>query len=216
MRYGLFLLTCLALFTSHAQSTEPVSESSYTFSLYKQTYALSTFFSIQSEETYRGVVKKSIFRLRTNYDLSDEHGWQATGVKRVISLGSLYPWATEIDIYDTQWSYLGMIDGQVASTAAARFSIYNANNDLVAIAYLDYSLSTYTIAYPESEAFPIAELHRRKDTSGLDWWEVTVYDRRPIDERVLRLFAAMASDLQPKIDKYYKCSLEGTAGPIFN
>lgn len=210
------VMTCGLLFTGMPATSDEIAllgnitgkaadSNPYHFSLYKQNYALSTFFSIQSDETYRGVVKKSTFRVRTNYDLSDEHGWQATGIKRVVSLGSVYPWATEVDVYDTQWMAMGMIDGQVVSTAAARFSIYNSNVDLVGIAYLDYSLNTYTIEYPENRTslLPIAELHRHKDAGGLDWWEVTVYDPNQIDERIMRIFAAMASDLQPQIDKYY-------------
>lgn len=209
--FHLILLTCLSIIGLQATADEVVSIPEkilepYHFNVYKQEYSLATFFSIQSDETYRGVVKKSVFRVRTNYDLSDQHGWQATGIKRVLSLGSLYPWATEVDIYDTQWLSVGMIDGQVASTAAARFSIYNANADLLGIAYLDYGLNTYTIEYPYQTVslLPIAELHRHKDAGGLDWWEVSVYDPQQIDERILRIFAVMASDLQPQIDAYYQ------------
>lgn len=175
----------------------------YHFSIYKRIYPLATFFSIQSDDTYRGIVKKSVFRLRTHYDLSNEHGWQATGIKRVLSLGSFFPWATEVDIYNTDWDFIGMIDGQVVSTAAARFSIYNEQFELAAVAYLDRTLGGFSIVYPDSEAFPLAEMNRIYAPDGVDGWTVTVYDPDAIDERIIRIFAAMVCDLQESIDDYY-------------
>lgn len=179
------------------------SQQGYHFSIYEKTYPLATYFTIESDDTYRGSVKKSFFRMRTNYDLSDAHGWQATGIKRILSLGAIYPWATEVDIYNTIGGSIGMIDGQVVSTAAARFSIYDQNETLVGIAFLDYSLNSYSIVYPDSEAFPIAELHRHHEVNGLDWWDVTVYDEAQIDQRIIRIFASMVCDIHPDIDAYY-------------
>jgi len=201
----LFLSALLWPTLNFADSYQPEG---YHFDIHQQIYPLATFFSIQSDDTYRGIVKKSVFRVRTNYDLSDQHGWQATGIKRVVSLGSLYPWATEVDIYDTTWQFLGMIDGQVVSTAAARFSLYNADGELVGIAYLDPSLDSYSIVYPYSEAFPIAALHRQRESNGEDWWKATIYDAHQIDERLMRIFAAMACDLQEEIDAYYSSNEE--------
>ena len=64
------------------------NETGYHFSLFEKQYPLATYFTIQSDDFYPGVVKKSIFRVRTNYDLSNADGWQATGIKRVLSLGN--------------------------------------------------------------------------------------------------------------------------------
>lgn len=199
--YVLSLIACLMVAAS-LFAEEPVSES-YHFSVHQTHYPLASYFNIQSDDTYRGVVKKSVFRVRTNYDLSNADGWQATGIKRVVSLGSVYPWATEVDIYDTRGEYLGMIDGQVVSTAAARFSIYNAAGNLCAIAFLDYSLNSYTLVYPDSEAYPIAECHRHLDLTWQDWWDVVVYDSAQIDDRIVRIFAAMICDIQEDIEYYY-------------
>lgn len=176
----------------------------YHLSIYEKTYPFATYFTIESQDTYRGSVKKSVFRLKTNYDLSNVNGWQATGIKRVLSLGSIYPWATEVDIYNTIGEYIGMIDGQTVSTAAARFSIYDLNNTLVGIAFLDYSLNSYSIVYPDSEAFPIAELHRHHEVDGLNWWDIIIYDDTQIDERIIRIFASMVCDIHPEIDLYYR------------
>jgi hypothetical protein len=186
---------------------EEAIPNSYHISIYPKTYILASYFTIQGDDTYRGIVKKSAFRIRTNYDLSNSDGWQATGIKRMLSLGSIFPWATEVDIYDTCWEPLGMIDGQVVSTAAARFSIYDSKGILCGVAFLDHSLNTYSIVYPNSEAFPIAECIRHRDAGGLDWWDVVVYDSQQIDDRVIRVFAAMICDIQGEIDNHYKQQL---------
>jgi hypothetical protein len=196
------LLSCFFAATASLQGADRPEES-YHFSIYPNDYALATYFTIQADDTYRGVVKKSAFRIRTNYDLSNGDGWQATGIKRAMSLGSIYPWATEVDIYNTRWEHVGMIDGQVVSTAAARFSLYDAEGNLKGIAFMDYSLNRYTIVYPDSEAFPIAECHRHRELIGQDWWDVVVYDNNQIDDRIIRIFAAMACDIQVDIDNYY-------------
>lgn len=179
------------------------NQTEYHFSIYEKVYPLATYFTIESDDTYRGSVKKSLLRIRTNYDLSNSDGWQATGIKRVLSLGSVYSWATEVDIYGTKGDYLGMIDGQVVSTAAARFSIYDLDGQLRGIAYLDHSLNSYSIVYPDSEAFPIAELHRHQELDGSTWWHATVYDGAQVDSRILRIFTAMICDIHPQICAYY-------------
>lgn len=202
LRLCIFSLAACLLASATLPAEERVPES-YHFSVHQTHYPLASYFNIQSDDTYRGVVKKSVFRVRTNYDLSNGDGWQATGIKRVVSLGSVYPWATEVDIYDTRGEYLGMIDGQVVSTAAARFSLYDAAGNLTAIAYLDHSLNSYSIVYPDSEAYPIAECHRHLDLTWQDWWDVVVYDSTQIDDRVVRIFAAMICDIQEDIEYYY-------------
>ncbi len=202
---GIAFLTGLLLgIKAYAETT---TVNSYHFDIYKQIYPLSTFFSIQADDTYHGLVKSSRLCARTNYELSDKNGWQATGIKRLLSLGCIYPWATELDIYNTQWQAIGMIDGQVVTTAAARFSIYDEFGTLVGIAYLDQSLNHYNIVYPDREMFPIVELTRQFEDLGQDSWSVIVHDPDQIDERILRIFAAMACDLQEAIDNYYAKSI---------
>ena len=203
IRQSILILCSYLMLSSGTVSGSESKNDSYHFSIYPNSYALATYFNIQSDDTYRGVVKKSAFRVRTNYDLSNGDGWQATGIKRVLSLGSIYPWATEVDIYDTRWQHIGMIDGQVVSTAAARFSLYDSEGNLCGIAFLDYSLSTYMIVYPDSDAYPIAELHHHNEIFGQDWWDVIVYDGEQVDERLIRIFAAMVCDIQHEIEVYY-------------
>ena len=55
-------------------------------SKFSETYVIAApsqdFTSL--EPTYPGTVKKSAFRIRTNYDLSNQQGWQATGITRLM------------------------------------------------------------------------------------------------------------------------------------
>ncbi|MCH9631588.1 MAG: hypothetical protein S4CHLAM37_16120 [Chlamydiia bacterium] len=192
------ILFALCFSTSYAKSsTKPAEQSSrYHFKISKKEYRFSTFFEIDSSDAPRGNVKKSFFRMRTNYDLSDVHGWQATGTVRVMSLGSLFAWAKEIDMYDTSGQYIGMIDGQVMSTAAARYSIYDSSNNLVGIAFLDHNCSGFTITHPNSEAYTIARLKRNYVQDTVDDWDITVYESDLIDERIIRIFAAFVCDYQ--------------------
>jgi len=168
----------------------------YHFKIQKKEYRFSTFFEIDSEDSYRGAIKKSLFRVRTNYDLSDSNGWQATGICRVLTLGALYTWATEIDVYDTEGTWIGLIDGQVMTTAAARFSLYNAESELVAIAFLDKNCQGVTISSPENETYTLARLDRIYVQDKIDDWEVSVFDPEQIDDRLIRIFAAFIIDHQ--------------------
>ncbi|NGX32473.1 MAG: hypothetical protein K1060chlam4_00520, partial [Candidatus Anoxychlamydiales bacterium] len=103
------------------------SDERYQFTIQQKNYSFSSFFEIDSEDTYRGNVKKSQFRLRDHYDLSDKDGWCATGIKRIFSLGSLYDWAAEIDVFGVNDEFLGAIEGKVLTTAKARFLLFDRN-----------------------------------------------------------------------------------------
>lgn len=188
-----FLIACLIAGSLSASADETIP---YQFKIQKKDYRFSTFFEIDSEDTYRGTVKKSCLRVRTHYDLSNQHGWQATGICRLLTLGALYTWATEIDVYDTEGTWIGMIDGQVMTTAAARFSLYNEASELVGIAFLDQGCQGVTIASPDNEAYTIAKFDRLYVLDKVDDWIVSVYDPGRIDGRLIRIFAAFILDHQ--------------------
>jgi len=168
----------------------------YHFKIQKKEYRYSTYFEIDSEDTYRGAVKKSRFRVRSHYDLSDSNGWQATGICRLLTLGAFYTWATEIDVYNTEGTWIGMIDGQVMTTAAARFSLYNEDSELVGIAFLDKNCQGVTISSPDNDAYTIARFDRIYVLDKVDDWEISVFDPEQIDDRLIRIFAAFIIDHQ--------------------
>ena len=175
-------------------------EKPYKFTIRQQDYLLSSEFHIQSD-SYNGVVKKSAFRVCVNYDLSDKHGWQATGVKRILSLGYLAAWGAEIDVIDTRKQKIGLITGKVLTTAAARFNIYEYDDEgtcnWVGIACLDGKAQSFTVYQASNNPiYPIARLDRVFVPNAKDYWSIDVYEPSMIDDRIVRIFAAFALDTQ--------------------
>lgn len=172
------------------------SEKPYHFKIQKKIYKFSTFFEIDSDDIYRGNVKKSVFRLGDHYDLSDKNGWCATGIKKLCSLGSIYDWAAEIEIVGTNGEKLGVFKGKILTTAKAKFNFYNSNDQLVAIAYMDLENKGVTISPPKNETYSLARLNRVYVPDVHDHWEVTVYEPKTLDDRIVRIFAAFCLDTQ--------------------
>jgi len=168
----------------------------YHFKIQEKKYDFSSFFEIDSEDTYRGNVKKSSFRFRDCYDLSDLDGWCATGVKRIFSLGSVFNWAAEIDILGVNEEFLGKIEGRVLSTAKARFHLYNRDEKLVGIAHIDNDGRGVTISKPDNEAYSLARFARVFVQDISDHWNITVYEPKNLDDRLIRIFAAFCLDAQ--------------------
>lgn len=148
--------------------------------------------------TYPGKIKKSAFRIRTNYDLSDQHGWQATGITRLLSLGVIYPWATDIDIYDTRGVPIGLISGHVATLESAKFSLYSYDEfgkaTEVGVALANSDFSRFSITTPVN-GLSIGEMVRN-DNEGT--WTMVVNTPNVIDDRIIRIFAGFVTNYQDK------------------
>lgn len=214
-----FVLSC----GSAIAATESDKSHAYEFNIRKDPYAFATYFQIDSDDTYIGTVKKSSFPIRTNYDLSDENGWQATGIKRILTLGSVYAWASEIDIYDTRGVKIGMIDGQVLPTEPTNFRLYEydeeGNYTCIGIANLDPDYDCFSIFFADGGPHPLAKLERHTiSTEGaVDFWKVRVYQPQKIDDRLIRIFAAFVIDHQNYFHKPESMPLdEGYEDEIFN
>jgi len=195
-----FLVAALGLIEGSVHA-EVHSENPHKFTIKQQDYLLSSEFHIQSEGSYHGVVKKSMLRIATQYDLSDKNGWQATGVKRIFSLGSLASWGTEIDIYDTRKKKIAMIEGKALTVTTAKFKIYaydeEGDHKCIGIACLDKKRNGFTIYQgSENPVYPIARLDRVFIPNAKDYWSIEVYEPNLIDDRVVRIFAAFALDSQ--------------------
>jgi hypothetical protein len=187
--------------SSGDQKDSYLSLDPYHLSVQMKKYEYSTFFEIDSEDSWRGNVKKSKFRLRDNYDLSDKNGWCATGIKRIVSLGSFFNWAAEVDIFGVNGVRLGYIEGKLLTTAKAKFYIYNREDNLVAIAYFDIDNKGVTISPPDNETFTLARFNRIFTPDIHDSWEVVVYEPEIIDSRIIRIFAAFCVDVQDSFHK---------------
>lgn len=201
----LFLSSFFVFFTILSQvSMASVHEDQpYNFLITKDVYKYSEIYQINSphQETYPGSIKKSSFRIRTNYDLSNKDGWQATGITRIISLGTLYPWAKDIDIYDTRGIQIGLIDGSLATTESAKFNIYEyddaGNYTEIGIAYANPDFSRFVILMSSNNPHPIAEMNRNFSDNT---WSVSVHYPEKIDDRILRIFAGFVVDHQDKFN----------------
>jgi hypothetical protein len=196
-----YLLTLLLVLSTASVIAAGIHEDHpYEFDIRTDPYAFATYFQIDSINTYIGTVKKSSFELRTNYDLSDENGWQATGIKNVFNLGTLYAWASEITVYDARNVKIAMIDGQVTTTENAKFSLYEYDEEgdytLIGVAYLDNDFDSFTIL--DTELQPIAKLERYSVSieGAVDYWHVSVSHPEKIDDRLFRIFAAFVIDNQ--------------------
>ena len=201
---SLFALCLTSSCLAHASNDYGVHENTpYQFDIKKDIHPTSEVYRINSKirETYPGSIKKSAFRIRTNYDLSNEHGWQATGITRIVSLGSLFSWAKDIDIYDTRRVQIGMIDGELATFESAKFSIYTYDKEgkatRNAIAYANSNFTRFIILSEEDtniNPIPIAELNRTEPNN----WHVLVNYPEKIDDRIVRIFAGFVIDYQNK------------------
>lgn len=168
----------------------------YSFSMTKKDYLFSTEFELDSDDIEISYVKKPKLSIHTQYDLQGSKGIEATGSVRILSMGSVFPWGKDIDIYDEKGGYLGMIDGEALTTADAKFSIYNEDGNKVGIAYLDDNKTGFTIVHPENYARVIARLKREYVKDVPDAWKTKVYQGDDIDPRILKLFAAFAVDTE--------------------
>lgn len=195
--FVLFTLSPLA----YAEGSGIHEDHPYNFTITKDVYKFSELYQINSQqkETYPGSVKKSAFRIRSNYDLSDVHGWQATGITRIISLGSLYPWAKDTDIYDTRGVQIGLIDGDMATFESAKFNIYEYDDvgkaTQIGSAYANPEFNRFVILSSSNNPHPIAELNRNFSDNT---WSVSVHYPEKIDDRIMRIFAGFVVDHQDK------------------
>lgn len=195
----LFFLFALSYATANSYGVH--EDHPYDFIVTKHIYKLSEIYQIKSiqKETYPGSVKKSAFRIRTNYDLSSKDGWQATGITRIISLGSLYNWAKEIDVYDTRGVQIGFIDGNLATLESAKFTIYEYDESgkatTIGFAYANPNFDRFVILPSTSNPHPIAEFNRNFHDNN---WGVTMHYPEKIDDRIIRIFAAFVIDHEDK------------------
>ena len=152
---------------------------------------------MQSNNCYLGTLLKKKFSLHSQYDLYDSQGhYEGQGVCRLLSLGVIYPWAKELDIYDCKGNKIAMIDGQALTSAKARYSFYDHASCLKGIAYLDYGSSSFRIVHPSNDKLVLALLQRIFIEHTIDNWDVTIYRSETIDPRILKIFSAFAVDFQ--------------------
>lgn len=167
------------------------------YSVQRSDYTFSTVFEMASDNQLVGSIYKSVFHITTHYDIYDNYGvFKGQGICRFFCLGLLYSWGTEIDVYDAEGRYIGMIDGQMASTEPAKFSIYDGLGNRTGIAYLEQNCAAFTIVDPNNSSHILARFSRNFLLDTIDCWDVSIYDPSRISDKILQIFAAFACDTQ--------------------
>lgn len=211
----IFLALCFATLMGRVECNQShhhghhEHEHAYKFSVHQKDYRFSTVFEMDAEGRPHGSVVKSASRwfnkpFSDAYDVYDKNGdWCATGISRYLTFGFFKPSLAEFDVYSTDGSIIGVIDGQVMTSESAKYSIYNAKGDRVAIAYLDLTNAGFAIVHPEKSNHIFARLTRNFVSDQVDHWDVVVYDVDAVDPMIIKVFAAFAVDYQ----KYFKADL---------
>lgn len=193
------ILALCAIFSIGTMS----AEDSLNFRVTRNDYTFSTLFDFTSNGQPIGTVNKSSFHVRTHYDLYSPNGeFEAQGICRMFCLGSIYVWGTEIDVYDGQGGYLGMIDGQFLTGESAKFSLYDAEGNRLAIAYLNFFCNGFSIL-SESTGGQVAKLQRVYALANPGHWDVTINDTSLVPVKLIEIFAAFACDQQQAFLKIF-------------
>lgn len=189
MKTKLLFLAFLPLFCASLVAGEKLN-----YTITAHPYRFSTYYEMDGSNGYEGRAVKNAISIHTCYELYDANGtYVAEGVCRILSLGALFSWAREIDVYDEAHNKIGFIDGQAWTTASAKYAISDATGHLIAYAYLDYNAAGFTITDTTKNERPIAYLKRNKSQSD---WAVTMYANSPLDVRILKVFSAFVVDYQ--------------------
>ena len=158
--------------------------------------SLSADFSFKVGAANTGsIVRSGLLCPRYYYDLYDaQNQFQARGITRAFSLGLLFSWGIEIDVYGLDSVYVGSIEGQTLTKTRAKFAFYGSVGELRAFAYLNSKKANLLVVDPIDQTNVIAELSG--DAFGdVSTWTVKV--RRELtaaDESLLKIFAAFAAD----------------------
>lgn len=170
------------------------------FRIHRSDYTFSTVFDMSYEQQPLGSIVKNAFHVATHYDLYNRFGlYEGQGVCRILCLGLLYSWGTEIDIYDVDpTKKVGMIDGQYATTEPAKFSFYDGNGERIAIAYLDKNCAGFTLLDPENSSLILGRLTRNFIVDTIDTWDIEIYFPERLPMPMMKIFAAFACDTQDK------------------
>ena len=195
-RFLVALIALTASLSAAVHAPEP-----YEFTISQNDYRFCTIFPIDSRDTYPGQVKKSRIRPWTSYDLSDADGWQARAQYKWTNTSWYYGQSMmEMWISDTDGYTFALIDGQMLTTAPARYAVMTyeegGEEQKVAVITLNDSRDAFTFYFPEDETRRIAEMRRVILPDVRDHWVVRVYHPERIDDRIVRLFAAWAIDNQ--------------------
>jgi hypothetical protein len=168
----------------------------YTYSIIEHPYRFSTDYEMQGKNGFEGRAIKKKLAVQTSYELYDAAGnYEGYGTVQILSLGAIFAWAKDIDVYDAQGQKIGFIDGQALTTASAKYTFYDGNDVELATAYLDYGCNGFVVSLAQGQR-TIANLRRNFVEHVSDFWDVTLFEPGALDTRLLKVFSAFALDNQ--------------------
>lgn len=141
------------------------------------------------------VVRTGLLCPRYYYDFFDAQGqFQMRGVTRAFSLGFLFAWGMEIDLYDAAEVYAGSIRGEMMTKSRAKFTFYGPAGETRSIAYLNAKKPNLLVVNPVDESQVIAEL-TGKTYGDVSTWTVEVkYEPSAVDDGLMKIFSAFVAD----------------------
>lgn len=174
----------------------------YKVTIHESLFTLTDYYEIDSTAGPQGNLIKTKLSLWTNYQYYDQAGQHAAAAYlRIFSLGSLYTWAGVLDVYDSNENRIGLIEGAILTLLPSKFSFYNANNELVGMAYMDQDCMGFTLSDPKNETKTIANYRRIFEKDVIDHWVITINDSDAVDLRLLYSFGAFVLDNQSDFRK---------------
>lgn len=174
----------------------------FLFTMHERNYALSKSYQIKSMDGSFGYLNSPKFSIRKSYQYYSQQGQLiSTAELRLLSLGSMFTWAGALDIYDSNSNQIGTIEGSVLTLLPSKFCFYDADNSLIATAYMDMDCMGFTIVDPKDESRNIAFLDQIFVRGVTDYWSINVVDQTAIDPIILYSFCAFAIDHQSSFRK---------------
>ncbi len=191
-----------AFFCAALLSLSPLAAGQVHFEVTEHPYTFSTYFEFFGATGYVGRIIKSKFNVRTHYDLyNGQNQYVGRGICQALSLGSVYSWGKDFDIYDANDTWIGMIDGVALTTMEAKFVLYNQDNQHVATAYMNQDRSGFILH--DAGGRTVAHLKRNFIANAIDPWSVAIFDDTVCDPRLIQVFVGLAIDYQ----EFFKADL---------
>ncbi|NGX36598.1 MAG: hypothetical protein K1000chlam1_01447 [Candidatus Anoxychlamydiales bacterium] len=207
MKFLSILISSLLLTKAFANPTPPV-ERIAPIQVIKNSPFLSysaEFFFQNDYASLAKIIRTGFMCPRYFYDLYDKDGgFSARGITRALSVGLLFPRVTDIDIYDNQDKFIGMFLGKILKRSRAKFNFYDEKENPNAIAYINGESTDIIIVSPDNPAKIFAKF------TGQSFGEVGslnidfISNDCPIDDRIMKVFAAFVADFYETFMPYYK------------
>lgn len=184
--------------TNIACAHTPQKEDPFNFKVEKTDYTFSIVFDMARDKNNFGSVVKSVFHIGAHYDSYDRFGlYEGQGVCRM-PLSLLCSWAAAIDIYNSQGTKIGLIDGQMIATEPAKYGFYDEKDNLLCVALLGDDRKNVTIIDSIDPTIVVAQFTHDNSSIDTDRWEISCFHPEKLPLKFLKVFAAFICDTETK------------------